>query len=80
MLFDPVEKLKAAALEVAERAEEFVGDIARETMVQVVITVEPESLSIIRLIKEYRSKSEVRYAIDNFKQTAQENAVVNGLE
>jgi hypothetical protein len=78
-MVDPVEKLKAAALEVAERAEEFVGDIARETMVQVVITVEPESMSIIRLIKEYRSKYEVKYAIDNFKQTAQENAVVKGL-
>jgi hypothetical protein len=78
-MVDPVEKLKAAALEVAERAEEFVGDIARETMVQVVITVEPESMSIIRLIKEYRSKYEVKYASDNLKQTAQENAVVKGL-
>jgi hypothetical protein len=48
-------------------------------MVQVVITVEPESMSIIRLIKEYRSKYEVKYASDNLKQTAQENAVVKGL-
>ena len=64
-MMEPAEQLKHTALEIAEKAEEILGQIERMTSCDVVITLKPFELPTFTVKKMYVSKAVFESADEN---------------
>lgn len=64
-MMEPAEQLKHTALEIAEKAEEILGQLERMTSCDVVITLKPLEAPTYEVKKVYFSKSVFESADEN---------------
>ena len=67
-MMKPAEQLKHTALEVAEKAEEILGQLERMTSCDVVITLKPFEMPTYTVKKMYFSKAVFESADENGKK------------
>lgn len=65
MVMEPAEQLRHTALEIAEKADEILGQIERMTACDVIITLKPFEVPTYTVKKMYFSKSVFQSADEN---------------